>query len=189
MTRNCWNFKAGKSKRWMVCAMALLSFIAGSLITARLAHIDRVRADSNRIFDASHLSHSAGQGARPRVAVSRHDFQAASQARPECRRLLGARGNAGVGQHIHFPRGSFQPGRGEKELGRDDGRPGVSGGNQNRAGQQAGRKGRPNVHATNGFFTGEVVHIGQASDRIGGSGTRRGAAVVASVISRLPETG
>jgi hypothetical protein len=51
MTRNCWNFKAGKSKRWMVCAMALLSFIAGSLITARLAHIDRVRADSNRIFE------------------------------------------------------------------------------------------------------------------------------------------
>jgi hypothetical protein len=31
--------------------MALLSFAAGSLITARLAHIDQVRADSNRIFE------------------------------------------------------------------------------------------------------------------------------------------
>jgi len=33
------------------CAIALLSFTAGSLITARLAHIDRVRADSNRVFE------------------------------------------------------------------------------------------------------------------------------------------
>jgi hypothetical protein len=31
--------------------MALLSFVAGSLITARLADIDQARADSNRIFE------------------------------------------------------------------------------------------------------------------------------------------
>jgi hypothetical protein len=31
--------------------MVLLSFIAGSLITACLAHIDEVRADSNRLFE------------------------------------------------------------------------------------------------------------------------------------------
>jgi hypothetical protein len=31
--------------------MALLSFVAGSLITARLADTDQVRADSNRIFE------------------------------------------------------------------------------------------------------------------------------------------
>ncbi len=31
--------------------MALLSFTAGSLITAGLAHIDQVRADSNRVFE------------------------------------------------------------------------------------------------------------------------------------------
>ena len=31
--------------------VAMLSFAAGSLITARLAHIDQVRADSNRVFE------------------------------------------------------------------------------------------------------------------------------------------
>jgi hypothetical protein len=51
MTRNGWKFKDGKSKRWTVCAIALLSFAAGSLITARLAHIEHVRADSNRAFE------------------------------------------------------------------------------------------------------------------------------------------
>jgi hypothetical protein len=51
MTLNCWKFKDGKCKRWRVCAVALLSFTAGSLITARLAHIDQVRADSNRVFE------------------------------------------------------------------------------------------------------------------------------------------
>ena len=43
MTLNGWRFKGGKSKRWRVCAIALLSFTAGSLMTARVAHIDQVR--------------------------------------------------------------------------------------------------------------------------------------------------
>jgi hypothetical protein len=51
MTLNCWKFKSGRSMRWRICAMALLSFAAGSLITACLAHIDQVRADSNRLFE------------------------------------------------------------------------------------------------------------------------------------------
>jgi hypothetical protein len=51
MTFNFWNFTTAKSKRWSVCAIALLSFAAGALITARLAHIDHVRADSNRVFE------------------------------------------------------------------------------------------------------------------------------------------
>jgi hypothetical protein len=56
MTFNCWKFKGGNSKAWKskgcsVCAIALLSFTVGSLITARLAHIDHVRADSNRVFE------------------------------------------------------------------------------------------------------------------------------------------
>jgi hypothetical protein len=51
MTLNCWKFKGGKSKVWTVWAIALLSFIAGSLITARLAHINQVGADSNRVFE------------------------------------------------------------------------------------------------------------------------------------------
>ncbi|MGA3044654.1 MAG: NIPSNAP family protein [Bryobacteraceae bacterium] len=36
---------------WMVCGIALMSFAAGSLITARLAHLNAVRADSNRVFE------------------------------------------------------------------------------------------------------------------------------------------
>ena len=51
MTLNCWKFKGGKSRGWSLCAIALLSFTAGSLMTARLAHMERVRADSNRIFE------------------------------------------------------------------------------------------------------------------------------------------
>jgi NIPSNAP protein len=51
MTFNCWRSKGGKSNVCSACAIALLSFAAGSLITARLAHIDRVRADSNRVFE------------------------------------------------------------------------------------------------------------------------------------------
>ena len=40
-----------KSKGWMVCCTALVSFAAGSLITARLTHLNQVRADGNRVFE------------------------------------------------------------------------------------------------------------------------------------------
>jgi hypothetical protein len=40
-----------QSTRWTVYGIALLSFAAGSLFTARLAHIDQVRADNNRLFE------------------------------------------------------------------------------------------------------------------------------------------
>ena len=46
MKLNRWNFK-----RWTVCAVALVSFAAGSLVTARLVHVNQVRADSNRVFE------------------------------------------------------------------------------------------------------------------------------------------
>jgi hypothetical protein len=46
MTLNCW-----KSRGWTVWGLALVAFAAGSLVTARLAHVSRVRADSNRIFE------------------------------------------------------------------------------------------------------------------------------------------
>jgi hypothetical protein len=51
MTLNCWKFKGWNSKRWTVCAIVLVSFAAGSLVTARLAHLNQVRADSNRVFE------------------------------------------------------------------------------------------------------------------------------------------
>ncbi|MGA2590758.1 MAG: NIPSNAP family protein [Bryobacteraceae bacterium] len=40
-----------KGAGWTVCGIALVSFAAGSLITARLAHVNQVRADSNRVFE------------------------------------------------------------------------------------------------------------------------------------------
>jgi NIPSNAP len=51
MTFNYRKFKNWKSKGYRVCAIALLSFTAGSLVTAHLAHIDHARADSNRLFE------------------------------------------------------------------------------------------------------------------------------------------
>lgn len=38
-------------KGWVLLGNALVSFIAGSLFTARLAHLREVRADSNRVFE------------------------------------------------------------------------------------------------------------------------------------------
>jgi hypothetical protein len=46
MTLNHWNVKG-----WTACAIALASFAAGSLLTARLVHMNQVRADSNRVFE------------------------------------------------------------------------------------------------------------------------------------------
>jgi len=43
---NRWNFKG-----WTVCGTALVSFAAGSLLTARLMHLKQVKADSNRVFE------------------------------------------------------------------------------------------------------------------------------------------
>ena len=40
-----------KYKAWMVCATALFSFAAGSLLTALLIPASQVRADSNRVFE------------------------------------------------------------------------------------------------------------------------------------------
>jgi hypothetical protein len=45
-SRHRWEFK-----RWMVFGTALLSFAAGSLLTAKLTHLNQARADSNRVFE------------------------------------------------------------------------------------------------------------------------------------------
>jgi hypothetical protein len=37
--------------RWSACGIALFSFAAGSLFTARLVHMNQVQADSNRVFE------------------------------------------------------------------------------------------------------------------------------------------
>jgi hypothetical protein len=50
MTLN-WKFRGWKFNGCTVCTLALLSFAAGSFITARLADISQVRADGNRVFE------------------------------------------------------------------------------------------------------------------------------------------
>ena len=50
MTLDCRKFKGWESKRWTICLIALVSF-AGALLTVRLMHINRVKADSNRVFE------------------------------------------------------------------------------------------------------------------------------------------
>ena|SRR5579863_393741 len=40
-----------KFKGWAFCGIALVSFAAGSLLTARLARVNPVRADSDRVFE------------------------------------------------------------------------------------------------------------------------------------------
>jgi hypothetical protein len=44
-------FNGWKSMRWTTCGIALFSFALGSLITARLTHLNQVKADSNRVFE------------------------------------------------------------------------------------------------------------------------------------------
>ena len=44
-------FNRWKFKGWIGCGIALLSFAAGSLITAHLTRVRDVRADSNRVFE------------------------------------------------------------------------------------------------------------------------------------------
>jgi NIPSNAP len=38
-------------RKWVVCATAIVSFAAGSLLTASLMHLQQVRADTNRVFE------------------------------------------------------------------------------------------------------------------------------------------
>jgi hypothetical protein len=51
MTLNYWKIKRWGAKGWMVYVIAIVSFAMGSIITARLAHISQVKADSNRVFE------------------------------------------------------------------------------------------------------------------------------------------
>src|SRR5580704_1224849 len=51
MTLNNWQFKGWQSTRWTVLGIALLSFVAGALVTSRLAQVKQVRADSDRVFE------------------------------------------------------------------------------------------------------------------------------------------
>ena len=91
MTLNCWKFKGWESKGWTVCAIALVSFAAGSLITARLTQVNQVRADSNRVFEL--LVYHAVPGKLPALEsrfrdtnskiLAKHDLKAVGYWVPE----------------------------------------------------------------------------------------------------------
>ncbi len=51
MTLNCWQLKTWKPEGWSICVITLISFAAGSLMTAHWMHVNAVRADSNRVFE------------------------------------------------------------------------------------------------------------------------------------------
>jgi hypothetical protein len=82
----CWNLKV-----WTVCGIALFSFAAGSLITARLAYTNQVRADSNRVFELR-VYHTV-QGKAPALVsrfrdtasklLAKHDLDAVGYWVPE----------------------------------------------------------------------------------------------------------
>jgi len=43
--------RGAHGKAWVICATAVISFAAGSLLTSRLAGVNQVRASSNRVFE------------------------------------------------------------------------------------------------------------------------------------------
>ena len=51
MTIGSWKFSGLRSRGWRGCVLALLSFCAGSLVTARLARVHDVRAESERVYE------------------------------------------------------------------------------------------------------------------------------------------
>lgn len=60
-----------KLKSWMACAIALLSFSAGSLLTARLMRVEQVKADGNRVFEL--MIYHALPGKGPALESLFHD--------------------------------------------------------------------------------------------------------------------
>jgi hypothetical protein len=51
MTFNFRKFEEWKFKGWTVWAIPLVSFAAGSLLTARVMQVNEVRADTHRVFE------------------------------------------------------------------------------------------------------------------------------------------
>ena len=104
MTLNCWTFKGWKSKGGTVCAIALVFFAAGSLLTARLVEINQVKADSNRVFELR-VYHTV-PGTVPELE-SRFRNRTSKLLDKHDRRVVGyvpegARGCSRLGQHVHL---------------------------------------------------------------------------------------
>jgi hypothetical protein len=153
MTLNCWKFNGGKSKRWRICAIALLSFAAGSLLTARLAHMTQVRADSNRVFELR--VYHAVPGKLPALEsrfrdtasklLAKHDLKAVGYWVPED---APASDNTFIYILAHPSREEAKKNWDAMFAARDG---------EIRAGRQAGGQSGRDLHASDGFFTREVA--------------------------------
>ena len=109
--------KRWKCKAWTLCGAALLSFAAGSLLTARLIHASQVRADSNRVFEL--MIYHAVPGKGPELESIFRDVSKL-QAKYDLN-VVGywvPNDDSRLEGHLHLPRGSSQPGRSQKELAR-----------------------------------------------------------------------
>ena len=82
MTLNCWKFEGGKFKKWRVCAMALLSFAAGSLITGRRSHIDRSLRSPGRSRTTASITSMATFLATGSVALTGYGVRHKPRVRP-----------------------------------------------------------------------------------------------------------
>jgi hypothetical protein len=154
MLLNRWKFK-----RWTVSAIALVSFAAGSLVTARLVHINQVRADSNRVFEM-HVYHTL-PGKLPALEsqfrdttsklLAKHDLKIVGYWVPE--------GTPAWDNTFIFIVAHSSREEANKNWDAYPGRPRISRGAQSRAGQQNGGKNRRDLHASDGFFADEVAPV------------------------------
>ena len=82
---------AMRLNRWKFVSCALLSFAAGSLLTARFMHLNQVKADSNRVFELRIYHTVPGKATalqaefRDKVTklFARHDLKAVGYWAPE----------------------------------------------------------------------------------------------------------
>jgi hypothetical protein len=80
-----------KFRGWTVCGVALLAFAAGSALTARLMHLNKVKAASNRVFELRIYHTVPGKTAalheefRDKVTklFAKHDLKAVGYWAPE----------------------------------------------------------------------------------------------------------
>lgn len=102
---------------------ALVSFVAGSLFTARLAQLKEVKADNDRVFQLM-IYHTVPGSAGHRIDLSRR-CKATEQTQSERGRLLGAQRGSHLEKCIRLPCRSFQPSGSRGELASASLRPGV----------------------------------------------------------------
>ena len=70
--------KGRKLNEWITCGAMLLSFAAGSLITARLMHVRQVRADNHHVFELM-IYHTLPGKATALEAIFRDDSKLMAQ--------------------------------------------------------------------------------------------------------------